>query len=582
VTAAVSFISEGDLTFALADIRSGSQDLLLRGLCSLRMLSQAPPSKLTPLIRRLVDEGLITGLVDIMRCNAMHSDIAYEVSWVFLNLAYPTEGCSVLLSFEVPRQMLDMYDFSQVSLTSNKSVENVLWLIGNIAGESGPVVARLIDSGIYAKCLEVLAMIAAHPEEASQAAVETAAWVFANILRHKPRLPFRVSSLALPHINSLLHSLNASSATQTLSDLALCCQFIFCEISEGVDYSLLHSTGLLARLLALSRTGVGIRSVVSLLGDAAAHDDSDVTRLVINDDTLDWLVVVAALPEHPDRLQKELLWLVSNIAADKSNIRDQFAQRNVFGTLLRRAAVHLRAERIPESLWGVCVEASWALHNTLSGPHSAAVPPALLQAGALEFVCAVLANPGVHRASRAEETVQRLVECVKMFLETGSTERDEAYIEHGGPPSNEYLAAFCTAGAGAVLTTALKSSERSARHVLDLFSLLIGPMVGADGPADAPGGVPVALEALLGLRPAQADEGRDTVDANDSTSAQPAAAPAADATAPAPGPESCVADNAPSPGESGTPEAPAPDSDPEGPVTRPTAEPSLGNNTSQG
>jgi hypothetical protein len=272
---------------------------------------------------------------------------------------------------------------------------------------------------------------------------------------------------------------------------------------------------------------------------------------------------------------------VSNIAADHSNFRDQFAQRNVFGPLLRRAAVRLRADRIPESLWGVCVEASWALHNTLSEPHSAAVPPALLQAGALEFICAALANSVAHCFPRAEETIQRLVECVGMFLKTGSTERDEAYIEHGEPPSNEYLAAFCTACAGAVLTTALKSSERSARHVVDLFSLRIGPMVGADGPADVPGGVPVALEALLGLRPAQADEGRDTVDANDSTSAQPAAAPAADATAPAPGPESCVADNAPPPGESGTPEATAPDSDPEGSVTRPAAEPSLGNNTSQ-
>jgi len=93
--------------------------------------------------------------------------------------------------------------------------------------------------------------------------------------------------------------------------------------------------------------------------------------------------------------------------------------------------------------------------------------------------------------------------------------------------------------------------------------------------------VPVAFEALLSLSSAQVEEGRDIVDANDSTSAQPAAAPAADATAPAPGPESCVADNAPSPGESGTPEAPAPDSDPEDPVTRSAAEPSHGNNTSQ-
>jgi hypothetical protein len=81
--------------------------------------------------------------------------------------------------------------------------------------------------------------------------------------------------------------------------------------------------------------------------------------------------------------------------------------------------------------------------------------------------------------------------------------------------------------------------------------------------------VPVAFEALLSLSSAQVEEGRDIVDANDSTSTQLAADPRADVTAPAPGPDIYVADSAQSSG------------DPEGPTIMPAAEPTLGNSASQ-
>jgi hypothetical protein len=89
--------------------------------------------------------------------------------------------------------------------------------------------------------------------------------------------------------------------------------------------------------------------------------------------------------------------------------------------------------------WTVFDEASWALHNILARPHSGAV---LLRAGAVDFIAGALAHPDLYRIAEADDFVKRLTECVAILLKAGSTERDEAYIEHGGPPSNEYLAAI--------------------------------------------------------------------------------------------------------------------------------------------
>jgi hypothetical protein len=444
----------------------------------------------------MVEENLITGLLDMMRCKAMPNDIHFDISWIFLNLAVPTSGCQVLLVYDVPRQMLGMYDLATVSLSSNKTIENIFWLIGNIAGEDADTVQRLMDSGISHHCLQVLARIAADPSGVSRELTKVVAWLFSNILRRKPPPPFSFMQLALPHIVALL---DLRTSEEALKDLAYCCVYMFADEVKDVDWTLLRSTGLLPRLLVISRLGIAIEGVTKLIGTAAAHDNPNVTRFVFGNDTLDWLAAVTSLPTHKTRHQVELLWLLSNVAADSQRLREKIGEMNLFGVLLHRIPAHLRRDTgdvISPTVVRLCREASWALHNILSESHSAAVPPALVRAGAMNFLAAALATPALYQVP---DLIPRLVECVKYLLNAGSTERDEAYIEHGGPPSNEYLSAFCAAGAGEVLMTAHSyGNEPAVCAVIDLFYTVIGPMVGADEPTDSEG-VPAALLALLEL-----------------------------------------------------------------------------------
>jgi hypothetical protein len=462
-------------------------------------MSQADPAAVDLMARRVVEEDLITGLLNMMRCKAMPSDIHFDISWVFVNLAVPTFGCQVLLEYDVPRQMLDMYDLATVSLSSNKTVENILWLIGNIAGENADTVERLMNSGIFHRCLEVLARIAENPYGVSRELTNVVAWLFASLLRCKPPPPFSFMQPALPHIVALLEMLDPRKSGEALKELANCCCSIFSDKVKDADWTLLRSTGLLARLLVVSRFDIAVEAVTKLIGNAAAHDDADVTRLVLGDDTLDWLAAVTSLPTHKTRHQVELLWLLSNAAADSQRLREKICEMNLFGSLLHRLPARLRRDTgdvASPSVMHLCREASWALHNILSESHSAAVPPALLRAGAMDFLAAALANSALYRA---QELISRLADCVEYLLDAGSTDRDEAYIEHGDPPSNEYLAAFCAAGAGAVLMTALSHGQEPACAVVDLFNVVIGPMIGADEPAKNSEDVPAAFLALLDL-----------------------------------------------------------------------------------
>jgi hypothetical protein len=207
-------------------------------------------------------------------------------------------------------------------------MENILWLIGNIAGENGDVVARLLSSGVYDQCLEVLAQIAEHPEQAAIETTGVVAWLFGNIFRHKTSRCFSTFRRALPHIVALLNKLDerARGVEEVFLDLAWCCSYMFVEQVVGVDWALLHSTDLLVRLFAISRTNAARLPVSRHLGNAAAHDDSAVTKLVLDDAAFAWLSAITSLPASRDTTQKNHFCLLSDIAEDENSVRESFVR----------------------------------------------------------------------------------------------------------------------------------------------------------------------------------------------------------------------------------------------------------------
>jgi hypothetical protein len=73
-------------------------------------MSQADPSEVSRMTGRLAEQGMISGLSNVMRSNAMHSEVAFGISWIFLNPAAPNKGCAILLERDVPCFMLGMLD----------------------------------------------------------------------------------------------------------------------------------------------------------------------------------------------------------------------------------------------------------------------------------------------------------------------------------------------------------------------------------------------------------------------------------------------------------------------------------------
>jgi hypothetical protein len=461
----------------MSDVRSGNPDQVCSGLEDLSWMSRGAEPVLEPLMARMECDGFTLHLLTPEFSHGRTPKDMYNLSGFFLNLAAVSEGCEILIDRDVPNKLFDMMSVeSALDPRRRPALENVLSMVGNIAGEGANAVHGLIDSGVFDRVVSIFNELVAGLIHVPPSLFNVAAWLLSNVFRFEPRLPY---ALAEPLLASLTQALKTigSAHKEPLKDLMITVSYVFSGASDGVDWSYLHSSGLLRRVLDASAETMVLLPALRLVGEAAAHADPHAAHRICDDSTATWLAQLASMPTQlENNVMRNYLHVLAVLATTGERTRRLFFEYDLFGSQLNRLAERLRM-RSSAGLLGAANKAA-RLIVSLVEAQDERCGPLLLDAGAPKFLAAVLAFPQVYGAPKDQETVALAAQGTRLLIELSGIDRDEAFIAGVAPPSNPYFAAFCAAGGCQAMKVINSGASESIPHVRDLFKGTIASIVG--------------------------------------------------------------------------------------------------------
>jgi hypothetical protein len=488
---------------SMAQVRSGSLDGLSAGLSELRNMTIDTP---LASLKRFQESDSVAFLLSLTRIADLSDDVRGYLVSIFSELADSGDkGVEFLLSHDIPLQLLELYDVPAVPTPADgyTTFGTVVDIVRTLTCSSVGVSMKIVDQGLYHKCVSVFSRLVDHkPSDISRVALIMILG-FGDLSRNVPLESLDYFRATLPTCVRLLKAPLHLIEYDVNSDL-ICAllRFLALPDSQGrpaADWVFLYETGAIARAFELAQHNFIADSAMEFFCAAAAQTDS-ATKLRVfgNDKTLSRIACLVGrgvgcedFDQFPGRMR-----LLAHLAAEPE-LRPCFASGDLLATLPRRAAPRIRSRWYCRNTsdWSEFVDAATQLfRHLLADPRTrAAMAPMLLSAGAMHLLTAALAQEDDLDCDVANPG---RVACVTALICSGSTARDDEYIHHGAALANPYLAAFCAAGASAVLGRAVAQFDDV---VLDLFNTVIGPIVGAEGRAEAQGEVPPQFLAFSGL-----------------------------------------------------------------------------------
>ncbi len=342
-----------DMAIAVAQLQSmditstaeEDKSLLLQILTTIRKAVSASNS---PPISDLLDQKPLPTLIAILEESSSTPNIIFETLWILTNIASGSSEQTVELvnsgALDVSVRFLEHSNI-QVS-------EQVLWLIGNVSGDSVPYRDLLLNAGTGKRLVAAYKQVLAN-ESDCKAYVANAAWVCSNLLRGKPFPPL---SLAAPLVDLALDMLKNAEDTADLADVF----WSFSYVSES-NFFAAKLLKLPTFLTALRDRGIFSSSVkvqtpaLRTLGNLVTYDGK-LTQIIVD---AGFIPVLAQMYQGVKRssIRREILWALSNIAA---GTRAQ--ARAVFDCAAAKAVM---LEGINDAV-DIAKEAAYALCNPLS------------------------------------------------------------------------------------------------------------------------------------------------------------------------------------------------------------------------
>mmetsp|Transcript_4067 Transcript_4067/g.13063 ORF Transcript_4067/g.13063 Transcript_4067/m.13063 type:complete len:454 (+) Transcript_4067:1-1362(+) len=318
-------------------LASGSPKAQVAALVSIRKLLSVEKN---PPLQEAIDAGAVPHLVTMASQDHI-PQAKFEALWALTNIASGTSAHTrvVMESGAIPSAI------AALSSPNLDVVEQSVWLLGNIAGDSVDARDMLLGAGMMEP---LLAQLSSHPRTTL---LRNATWALSNLCRGKPQPSLDYVGPALGPLAALVYV----DDVEVLTDACWSLSYISDGSNDRVQAVL--ESGVVRRLIELihSPEHSVVTPALRTLGNLVTGSDEQ-TQAVLNQG-----VLAACLPllVHPKRgIRKETCWLLSNITAGTRSQIQSVIDANLFPLL-----VHL----LRDESFDVKKEAAWAVSNATSG-----------------------------------------------------------------------------------------------------------------------------------------------------------------------------------------------------------------------
>lgn len=251
--------------------------------------------------------GLLRRIIALMGDAEQHDDLRFEAAWVVTNVASgDSRHTQLVVDFAAIRPLIELLHTKNEDL-----IEQAVWCLGNIAGDSPKMRDVVFDSGVVSSLLIVAGALESG-EFKKLSLRRNTIWLCSNLCRGKP----------VPKLTNVLPLMDFIAATaygpdeEARSDALWALSYI----SDGDDARITaviagrQSHIILPVLIAelQSKQSALVTPALRCLGNAVTGSN-DLTDIVLQAGLLKHL---APLLRHPKRaIVKETCWTLSNVTA---------------------------------------------------------------------------------------------------------------------------------------------------------------------------------------------------------------------------------------------------------------------------